>query len=78
MAASDAFSAARNQLQQTEVCNSELARIIENSEAPFSHTDPDLLILKAISAANTHCLLQCMGLLQRYQDIQDNRSESAF
>lgn len=78
LAASDAFSAARNQLQQTEVCNSELARIIDNSEEPFSHTDPDLLVLKAISAANTHCLLQCMGLLQRYQDIQDNRSESAF
>lgn len=77
LAASDAFGAARQQLQQTELCNAALARAIENSDSPVPFTDPDLLLLKAISAANTHCLLQCLGLLQRHQEIQDHRSESS-
>jgi len=78
LAASDALGAARQQLQHTELCNASLARSVENAQTPLSPTDPDLLYLKAVSAASTHCLLQCLGLLQRHQEIQDNRSESAF
>lgn len=78
LAASDAMGAARQQLQNTELCNAALARSIETAQAPLSPTDPDLLLLKAISAASTHCLLQCMGLLQRHQEIHDRRSESTF
>lgn len=58
--------------------NASLARSIENAQAPLSPTDPDLLLLKAISAASTHCLLQGLGLLQRHQEISDTRSEPAF
>lgn len=60
------------------ISNASLARSVENAHDPLSPTDPDLLYLKAVSAASTHCLLQCLGLLQRHQEIQDNRSESAF
>lgn len=72
LAASDAMSAARQQIQQTELSNAALARLIESSNIS---TDPDYLLLKAISAANTHCLIQCLGLLQRYQETHDNRIE---
>lgn len=58
--------------------NAALTRAIENADAPFTSADPDLLLLKAISAASTHCLFQCLGLLQRHQEITgDNRSEAA-
>lgn len=46
--------------------NAMLTRAIENVELPLISTDPDLLLLKAISAASTHCLFQCMNLLQRH------------
>ncbi|XP_059622774.1 oxysterol-binding protein-related protein 11 [Phlebotomus argentipes] len=79
LAASDAMGAARQQLQATELCNATLARTIEAVSAPLNHTDPDLLTLKALSAANTQCLIQCLNLLQRYTEIQaDARSEAAF
>lgn len=74
IAASDAFGEARQQLQNTESCNAMLTRAIENVEPPLSSTDPDLLLLKAISAASTHCLFQCMNLLQRHHDSSDNLS----
>uniref|UniRef100_A0A0K8TSN8 Putative oxysterol-binding protein-related protein 11 n=1 Tax=Tabanus bromius TaxID=304241 RepID=A0A0K8TSN8_TABBR len=76
LAASDAFVDARQQLYQTELCNAALARAIENVSGSLQHTDPDLLLLKAISAASTHCLHQCLGLLQRHQEIQDHRQEA--
>jgi hypothetical protein len=66
LAAYDAFGAARQQLQQTELANAALTRAIENLQPPLSHTDPDLLMLKAISTASTTTLLQCLGLLQRH------------
>lgn len=77
LAAYDAFGAARQQMQQTELSNAALARAIENLTAP-SPTDPDLLMLKALSAANTHCLLQCLGLLQRHNELADARLEPSF
>lgn len=50
--------------------NASLARAIENIDcASFSPTDPDLLLLKAISMASTQSLHQCLGLLQRHQEI---------
>lgn len=67
-----------NEITPLNISNASLARSVENAQAPLSPTDPDLLYLKAVSAASTHCLLQCLGLLQRHQEIQDNRSESAF
>uniref|UniRef100_A0AAG5DMT9 PH domain-containing protein n=1 Tax=Anopheles atroparvus TaxID=41427 RepID=A0AAG5DMT9_ANOAO len=79
LAAHDAFGAARQQLQQTELSNAALARAIENLNGPLSHTDPDLLVVKAVSAASTHCLLQCLGLLQRHQElVPDTRLEQSF
>ena len=79
LAAYDAFGAARQQLQQTELANAALARAIENIEPPLSPTDPDLLMLKAISAANTSTLLQCLGLLQRHHhEFEDPRLEQSF
>ncbi|XP_055373480.1 oxysterol-binding protein-related protein 11 [Condylostylus longicornis] len=77
LAASDAFVVARQHIQQTELCNASLARTIENFGGPFSPTDPDLLLLKAISTASTQCLNQCLTLLQRHQDIHGpSRQES--
>ncbi|XP_058067004.1 oxysterol-binding protein-related protein 11 [Anopheles bellator] len=79
LAAHDAFGAARQQLQQTELSNAALARAIENLTGPPLPTDPDLLVLKALSAANTHCLLQCLGLLQRHHELgPDARLEQSF
>lgn len=78
LAAHDAFGAARQQMQQTELSNAALARTIENLTTPLSPTDPDLLMLKALSAANTHCLLQCLGLLQRHNELADARLEPTF
>ncbi|XP_041783790.1 oxysterol-binding protein-related protein 11 [Anopheles merus] len=79
LAAHDAFGAARQQLQQTELSNAALARAIENLAGPLSSTDPDLLMVKALSAASTHCLLQCLGLLQRHQElVPDPRLEQSF
>ncbi|XP_055529898.1 oxysterol-binding protein-related protein 11 [Wyeomyia smithii] len=75
LAAHDAFGAARQQMQQTELSNAALARAIESISNPLSPTDPDLLMLKALSAASTHCLLQCLGLLQRYNEFSDTRNE---
>lgn len=58
--------------------NAVLTRAIENVELPLNSTDPDLLLLKAISAASTHCLFQCMNLLQRHHDVSgDNRPDTA-
>ncbi|XP_053683769.1 oxysterol-binding protein-related protein 11 [Sabethes cyaneus] len=78
LAAHDAFGAARQQMQQTELSNAALARAIESVSNPLLPTDPDLLMLKALSAASTHCLLQCLGLLQRYNEFADTRNEPAF
>uniref|UniRef100_U5EM37 Putative oxysterol binding protein n=1 Tax=Corethrella appendiculata TaxID=1370023 RepID=U5EM37_9DIPT len=78
LAAYDAFDACRQQLQQTELANAALTRAIESTTSPLSHTDPDLLVLKALSAASTTCLLQCFGLLQRHHEIADTRIEQSF
>lgn len=76
LAATDALVDARQQLYQTELCNAALVRSIESTSPPFTHTDPDLLLLKAISTASTQCLHQCLSLLLRHQEIQDNRQEA--
>lgn len=65
------------------VSNATLAKAIETVDGPLSPTDPDVLMLKAVSAASTHCLLQCLGLLQRHHDISGDvrirsHSEAAF
>uniref|UniRef100_A0A182N2X0 PH domain-containing protein n=1 Tax=Anopheles dirus TaxID=7168 RepID=A0A182N2X0_9DIPT len=79
LAAHDAFGAARQQLQHTELSNAALARAIENLNGSLASTDPDLLVLKALSAATTHSLLQCLGLLQRHQElVPDPRLEQSF
>lgn len=58
--------------------NASLARSIENIECvTFSPTDPDLLLLKAISTASTQCLHQCLSLLQRHEEIHSNSAEFA-
>ncbi|KAH8349774.1 hypothetical protein KR084_005819 [Drosophila pseudotakahashii] len=78
LAASDAMVSARQALYLTEQCNASLARAIESIDcASFSPTDPDLLLLKAISTASTQCLHQCLGLLQRHQEINQPPAEAA-
>ncbi|XP_075978575.1 oxysterol-binding protein-related protein 11-like [Anticarsia gemmatalis] len=67
LAVHDAMASARQQLQATELSDAALARCIESSDSPFPHTDPDLLLLKATSAASMQCLLQCLGILHRQQ-----------
>lgn len=67
LAAFDALDACRQQLQQTETCNANMIRAIESASAP---TDPDYLMLKALSATTTTVLFQCLGLLQKYQEFQ--------
>lgn len=58
--------------------NATLARTIENINCEtFTPTDPDLLLLKAISTASTQCLHQCLSLLQRHQEIHTPRSDTA-
>uniref|UniRef100_A0A6M2DH44 Putative oxysterol-binding protein-related protein 11 n=1 Tax=Xenopsylla cheopis TaxID=163159 RepID=A0A6M2DH44_XENCH len=74
LAVLDALGCARQQLQQTELSDAALARAIESCSPPFSDTDPDLLLLKATSAASTHCLLQCLGLLQRQRQQYQHSS----
>lgn len=74
LAAFDALDACRQQLQQTETCNASLIKSIENASSPMSFTDPDLLMLKALSATTTTVMFQCLGLLQKYQEYQDNEA----
>lgn len=93
LAAYNALINVRHQLQQTELCNSELSKMIENSPPPLNYNDPDLLLLKvsflfdkysirfliqsmkyflkALSAANTNTLMQCLSYLQRHQEVVD-------
>lgn len=69
LAAHDALAAVRQQLHQTEICNAQLARLIESLDSPaIPPTNPELLTLKALSGANTHVLQQCLGILQREVD----------
>lgn len=63
--------------------NASLAKTIESLESPLSATDPDVLLLKAVSAASTHCMLQCLNLLQSHNEINcgvrvRSQSEAAF
>lgn len=63
--------------------NAALAKAIENVAIPLNPNDPDLLMLKAVSSANTHCLLQCLALIQRHHEISGDvrvrsHSEAAF
>ncbi|CAO1341472.1 unnamed protein product [Diamesa tonsa] len=68
LAAYDMLIACRKQIQETELCNAELCRMIESSPPPINYTDPDLLMLKALATANTSTLSQAFGLLQRYHE----------
>uniref|UniRef100_A0A336LLD1 CSON009950 protein n=1 Tax=Culicoides sonorensis TaxID=179676 RepID=A0A336LLD1_CULSO len=80
LAAFDALDACRQQLQQTETCNASLIKAIESagvdagpqSGPALSHTDPDFLVLKALSATTTTVLFQALGLLQKYNEYQEN------
>lgn len=113
LAAFDALDACRQQLQQTETCNANLIKAIENmgleslvtstssatttptaaeattsmatmsvpatptetaAEASFSATDPDLLVLKALSATTTTVLFQALGLLQKFNEYSDTET----
>lgn len=58
----------RAQLQQTEQADSALCRVLETSGS-MCFTDRHLLLIKATSAASLHCLLQCMNILQRSQQV---------
>lgn len=63
--------------------NAALAKAVDNVVSPLSPTDPDVLMLKAISSASTHCLLQCLALIQRHHEISGDvrvrsHSEAAF
>ncbi|KAG5675820.1 hypothetical protein PVAND_005691 [Polypedilum vanderplanki] len=72
LATYDCFIASRKQLQETETCNSNLAKSIESCETPISHIDQDLLMLKALSAATTSTLSQAFVCLQRYHESTRN------
>lgn len=69
LAVLDAMGCVRTQLQQTEQADSTLCRTIESAGGKFI-TDPNMLLLKAISAASLHCLTQCLNILQRNQHQQ--------
>lgn len=68
LAVSDAMGCVRAQLRQAEQADSALCRAIE-ATGGMCHTDRDMLLLKATSAASLHCLLQCMSILQRSQQV---------
>lgn len=77
LAASDAMVSARQELYLTEQCNASLARAVENIDcSDLTPTDPDLLLLKAISTATTQCLHQCLTLLQRHQETHHNSAST--
>lgn len=70
-------------LRTLHYSNAALAKAIDNAVSPLSPTDPDVLMLKAISSASTHCLLQCLALIQRHHEISGDvrvrsHSEAAF
>ena len=64
---------ARAQITQTEQADSALCRTIESAGSKF-FVDPNLLLLKATSAASLHCLTQCLNILQRNQHAQQPRT----
>jgi hypothetical protein len=67
LAAYDCLMASRKQLQEMETANAMLAKTIESCEAPISHVDADLLMLKALSAASSSTLSQAFVCLQKYE-----------
>ncbi|XP_017780686.1 PREDICTED: oxysterol-binding protein-related protein 11 [Nicrophorus vespilloides] len=73
LAVLDAIGCAKAQLQRTELADTTLCRALESSSASF-FTDPNLLLLKATSAASLHCLFQCLNILQRNQHQQQART----
>lgn len=79
LAAHDALAGVRQQLHQTEICNAQLARLIESLDntPAIPATSPELLTLKALSGANTHVLQQCLGILQREVEQDTNEIEAA-
>lgn len=72
LAVLDAMGCVRSQLHQTEQADLSLCRSIE-SAGPKLYVDPNLLLLKATSAAALHCLIQCSNILQRNQHAQQAR-----
>ena len=68
----DCLVACRRQIRDTETCNANLNQIIENCGASLC-SDPDLLILKALSSATTSTLSIGLAHLQKYQEF--SRSE---
>ncbi|XP_022903638.1 oxysterol-binding protein-related protein 11 isoform X2 [Onthophagus taurus] len=66
LAVLDAMGSAKTQLQNTEQADLALCRVLEAAGSTFIN-DPNLLLLKATSAASLHCLLQCYNILQRNQ-----------
>lgn len=69
LATYDCFIASRKQLQETESCNAELAKMIENSDL---HTDKNFLLVKALSMATTNTLNQAFYILQKYNESARN------
>lgn len=74
LAVLDAMSKVRSHVHQTEQADAALCRVIESSGSS-SFTDPNLLLIKATSAASIHCLIQCLNILQRIQH-QESKSGS--
>lgn len=68
LAAFDCLVACRKQLQDTEMCNSKLAQMIESSGGTLAHNDPEMLMLKALSSATTSTLSVGLTHLQKYQE----------
>lgn len=63
--------------------NATLAKAVESCNGALCPTDPDVLMLKALSAASTHCLLQCLAIIQRHHEISGDvrvrsHSEATF
>ncbi|XP_057662667.1 oxysterol-binding protein-related protein 11 isoform X2 [Diorhabda carinulata] len=77
LAVLDALGCVRSQLQQTEQADLALCRSIESAGSKY-FIDPNLLLLKATSAASLHCLTQCMNILQRNQHAQQSRTGKMY
>ncbi|XP_065160364.1 oxysterol-binding protein-related protein 11 [Atheta coriaria] len=69
----EAITAAKAQITTSEQTHTKLCQALETSSSYF-FTDPNLLMLKATSAASLHCLFQCLHLLQREQHQQQGRT----
>ena len=75
LAAFDCLLASRKQIQDTEMCNAKLAQLIESSVGVLNHSDPDLLLLKALSQQVTSTLSTNLTHLQKIHQETSRAAE---